>query len=223
MARPRGLPACRYGLCNGRGAAAEEAAVCADAWRAAWNPPSTAPGSTPPLAAPMIMSGDDRRVSAPRRIRAVPDVTCGAPGTERSLLRRYQGVSGADLSGGPGSGGDVGGGGHWSRGLSGQLGRHRRPPRAIPGNSIRHNPGQYVYKGVRRQGREPRTRGLRAGCFAFACYRIMPGRAGLPVTAPISLPRHPRCSDQTWPGKACARSAIADDPGQGPGSPGQPV
>jgi hypothetical protein len=40
---------------------------------------------------------------------------------------------------------------------------------------------------VRRQGLEPRTRGLRVGGFASAYYRTMPGGAVLSATPPISL------------------------------------
>jgi hypothetical protein len=41
---------------------------------------------------------------------------------------------------------------------------------------------------VRRQGLEPRTRGLRVRCSASGYYRIMPYGAVLSVTPPISLP-----------------------------------
>jgi hypothetical protein len=49
-------------------------------------------------------------------------------------------------------------------------------------------PGQEAVGRVRRQGLEPRTRGLRVRCFASACCRVMPGGAVLSATSPISLP-----------------------------------
>jgi hypothetical protein len=48
-------------------------------------------------------------------------------------------------------------------------------------------PGQKVTDRVRRQGLEPRTRGLRVRCSAYVYCRIMSGGAVLSATPPISL------------------------------------